>query len=201
MGKNIDEQIKYNFSMTQPEGYRKTLRLMKQAEKFRRPIICFVDTIGACPNATSEARGQASAISNNIISMLSLKVPIISFIVGNACSGGALALCIADRILMLDNASFTVISPRAYAEIVWKDTTKVSDAKNAMRLSANILVKQGVIDLLFPLTSNINDNPTQFFFKFRKIIIKEIKTLRRQSMSKLLKKRTKKFRSMGLYKK
>ena len=197
-GKSIDEQIKCNFSMTRPEGYRKTLRLMRQAEKFRRPIICFIDTIGAYPSADSEARGQQNAISQNIISMLGLKVPIISIIVGNACSGGALALCESDRILMLEGASFTVISPRAYAEIVWKDTTKYTEAKKLLQISSKDLVDEGIVDLIINISANDHKQQSNVFDTIQMLIIKEIKTLQKQKIPKLLKERTKKFRNIGL---
>ena len=127
-GRNIEEQIKFNFSMTHPEGFRKSLRLMKQAEKFHRPVVCFIDTIGAYPGKQAEERGQASAIANNLMEIMTLKVPIISVLIGYGGSGGALALCVADRIAILENAVLSVISPKACAQILWKDISREIEA-------------------------------------------------------------------------
>ena len=149
-GSNIEEQIKFNFSMTHPEGFRKSLRLMKQAEKFHRPVICFVDTIGAYPGKQAEERGQAVAIANNLMEMMCLKVPIISILIGNGGSGGALALCVADRIAILENAVLSTISPKACAEILWKDTSKEIEAAELLKMTSKDLLQQGIVDYIIP---------------------------------------------------
>lgn len=123
-GKSIEENLKRNFGMPNPEGYRKALRLMKQAEKFKRPIITFIDTPGAYPGIEAEANGQGEAIARNLFEMIQLSVPVISIIIGEAGSGGALALCVADKIWMLENAIFSILSPEGFASILWKDSTK-----------------------------------------------------------------------------
>jgi len=137
-GQNLEEKIKFNYSMAYPEGFRKSLRLMKQAEKFKRPIICFVDTIGAYPGKQAEERGQASAIANNLMEMMTLNVPIISVLIGYGGSGGALALCVADRIAILENAVLGVISPKACAEILWKDTKREAEAVKMLKIAYSV---------------------------------------------------------------
>ena len=145
-GRNTQEHIMYNFSMTHPDGFRKSLRLMKQAEKFHRPVICFVDTIGAYPGREAEERGQASAIANNLMEMMGLKTPIISVLIGQGGSGGALALCAADRIAALEYAVLSVISPKACAEILWKDTSREQEAAELLKMTSKDLLSQGIID-------------------------------------------------------
>ncbi len=135
-GKNAKENIKRNFGMPEPEGYRKALRLMKQAEKFHRPIITFIDTPGAYPGTGAEERGQGEAIARNIMEMSGLKVPIISVVIGEGSSGGALAIGVGDRIVMLENAIYSVLSPEGFASILYKDSTKAKEAAENMKITA-----------------------------------------------------------------
>ena len=145
-GKNLEENVKYNFGMTSPEGYRKALRLMCEAEKFNRPIITFIDTPGAYPGMEAEENGQSIAIATNIAKMSNLKVPIISIVTGEGSSGGALAIGVADKIWMLENAIYAVLSPEGFASILWKDSKRVKEACEVMNITASSLLDYGIID-------------------------------------------------------
>ena len=145
-GKDTKENIKRNFGMPHPEGYRKALRLMKQAEKFNRPIICFIDTKGAYPGKAAEERGQSEAIARNLVEMAGLKVPVISVVIGEGGSGGALALGVANHIHMLENSTYSVISPEGAASILWKDASLAKQAAEAMKITAPDLKEMGIID-------------------------------------------------------
>ncbi len=145
-GKTLEENLKCNFGMPNPEGYRKALRLMKQAEKFRRPIFTFIDTAGAYPGLQAEERGQGEAIARNLFEMSRLNVPVIAVITGEGNSGGALALAVADRVLMLENAVYAILSPEGFASILWKDAARSGEASELMKLTAPDLLKLGVID-------------------------------------------------------
>ncbi|WP_342472197.1 acetyl-CoA carboxylase carboxyl transferase subunit alpha [Metasolibacillus sp. FSL H7-0170] len=149
-GKTTKENIRRNFGMPHPEGYRKALRLMKQAEKFKRPIICFIDTKGAYPGKAAEERGQSEAIARNLIEMAGLKVPVISIVIGEGGSGGALALGVANRILMLENSTYSVISPEGAASILWKDASLAKQAAEAMKITAPDLMDMKIIDAIIP---------------------------------------------------
>ena len=127
-GRNIKQNMKRNFGMPNPEGYRKALRLMKQAEKFKRPIICFVDTPGAFCGMEAEERGQAEAIAKNLMELSSLKTPILSIVIGEGGSGGALAIAVADEVWMLENATYSILSPEGFASILWKDSKRAGEA-------------------------------------------------------------------------
>ncbi len=197
-GSNIEEQIKFNFSMTHPEGFRKSLRLMKQAEKFHRPVICFVDTIGAYPGKQAEERGQAVAIANNLMEMMCLKVPIISILIGNGGSGGALALCVADRIAILENAVLGTISPKACAEILWKDTSKEIEAAELLKMTSKDLLQQGIVDYIIPEPNDgAHTDVHETALRIKTYLIKEIKLLKNIRTSKLVHQRQKKYRTMG----
>lgn len=145
-GKDTKENIRRNFGMPHPEGYRKALRLMKQAEKFKRPVICFIDTKGAYPGKTAEERGQSEAIARNLFEMSGLKVPIVCIVIGEGGSGGALGLGIGDKLLMLENSTYSVISPEGCATILWKDSSKAKQAAESMRITAQDLKELNVID-------------------------------------------------------
>ncbi|MDN4493670.1 acetyl-CoA carboxylase carboxyltransferase subunit alpha [Ureibacillus aquaedulcis] len=145
-GKTTKENIRRNFGMPHPEGYRKALRLMKQAEKFKRPIICFIDTKGAYPGKAAEERGQSEAIAKNLFEMAGLKVPVISVVIGEGGSGGALALGVANKIYMLENSTYSVISPEGAASILWKDASLAKQAAEAMKITAFDLKEMGIID-------------------------------------------------------
>lgn len=145
-GKNTKDKVKRNFAMSNPEGYRKALRLMKQAEKFNRPIVCLVDTPGAYPGIGAEERGQGEAIARNLLEMSKLKVPVISIIIGEGGSGGALALAVADQVWMLENAIYSILSPEGFASILYKDSSKAKEVSEEMKLTAEDLYGLGVID-------------------------------------------------------
>ena len=149
-GKTLEENLKCNFGMPGPEGYRKALRLMKQAEKFRRPIFTFIDTSGAYPGLEAEERGQGEAIARNLLEMSRLTVPVIAVITGEGNSGGALALAVADRVLMLENAVYAILSPEGFASILWKDASRSAEACELMQLTAPDLMRLGVIDGIIP---------------------------------------------------
>ena len=149
-GKNTRENIEANFGMPHPEGYRKALRLMKQAEKFGRPVICFVDTPGAFCGVEAEQRGQGEAIARNLMVMMSLTVPVLSVITGEGGSGGALALAVANRVYMLENAVYSVISPKGCASILWKDPAREREAADLLGITAEDLLRGGIIDSIIP---------------------------------------------------
>ncbi|OLS41439.1 acetyl-CoA carboxylase carboxyl transferase subunit alpha [Bacillus sp. MRMR6] len=149
-GKDTKENIRRNFGMPHPEGYRKALRLMKQADKFRRPIICFIDTKGAYPGKAAEERGQSEAIARNLFEMASLRVPVICIVIGEGGSGGALALGVGNRIYMLENSTYSVISPEGAAAILWKDAKHAKLAAETMKITAPDLKELGVIDDIIP---------------------------------------------------
>ena len=151
-GKDTKENIRRNFGMPHPEGYRKALRLMKQAEKFNRPIICFIDTKGAYPGKAAEERGQSEAIARNLFEMAGLTVPVICIVIGEGGSGGALGLGVGDYIHMLENSTYSVITPEGAAAILWKDAGKAKEAAEAMRITAADLKELGVIDEIIPET-------------------------------------------------
>lgn len=148
-GRNTKENIERNFGMPQPEGYRKALRLMKQAEKFRRPVICLVDTPGAFCGLEAEERGQGEAIARNIYEMSGMKVPVVSIIIGEGGSGGALAMATADEVWMLENSIYSILSPEGFASILWKDSSKAKEAAEVMKLTAENLKKQGIVERVF----------------------------------------------------
>ncbi len=149
-GKDTKENVRRNFAMPRPEGYRKALRLMKQAEKFHRPVICFVDTPGAFCGMEAEERGQGEAIARNLYEMSDLKTPVLSIFIGEGSSGGALALAVADEVLMLENAIYSILSPEGFASILWKDAQKAEKAAKVMRLTAQDLYRLGIIEEIIP---------------------------------------------------
>ena len=145
-GRNMKENVKRNFGMPNPDGYRKALRLMKQAEKFKRPVICFVDTPGAFPGIEAEERGQGEAIARNLMEMAILKTPVISIVIGEGGSGGALALSIGDEIWMLEHSVYSVLSPEGFASILWKDGSRVKEAAAIMKITAQDIKEFGIVD-------------------------------------------------------
>ncbi len=149
-GRDTKQKIHRNFGMPKPEGYRKALRLMELAQKFKRPVLCLIDTMGAYPGIEAEERGQAEAIARNLIEMAKLEVPIVSVVIGEGGSGGALALGVADRVLMMENAVYSVISPEGCASILWKDSAQAPKAAEALKLTAPRLKDLGVIDAVIP---------------------------------------------------
>ncbi|MFD2618058.1 acetyl-CoA carboxylase carboxyl transferase subunit alpha [Terrilactibacillus laevilacticus] len=149
-GRDTKENLKRNFGMPQPEGYRKALRLMKQAEKFNRPIVTFIDTKGAFPGKTAEERGQGEAIARNLLEMAGLKVPIVCIVIGEGASGGALAIGVGDQILMLENSWYSVISPESAAALLWKDASQAERAAQTMKITAPDLKEFGIVDKVIP---------------------------------------------------
>lgn len=149
-GHDMQSRLKRNFGCPKPEGYRKALRLMKQAEKFNRPVICFVDTLGAFCGADAEERGQGQAIAENLMEMMGLSVPVITVVIGEGGSGGALALACANRVYMLENSVYSVISPEGCASIIWKDSQKVTEAAECLHITADDMVNFGVAEGIFP---------------------------------------------------
>ncbi len=145
-GRNTRENVRRNFGMPHPEGYRKALRLFRHAQKFGFPILCFIDTPGANPNKDSEERGQANAIAENIMAMADLTVPMVGCVIGEGGSGGALAIGVVDRLLMLENSIYSVASPEACASILWRDSSKAPEAASAMRITAQDLLAFGIVD-------------------------------------------------------
>ena len=149
-GHNTKDRMARNFGMPHPEGYRKALRLMRQAEKFHRPVICFVDTAGAYCGIGAEERGQGQAIAENLVAMSGLKTPILSVLIGEGGSGGALALAVADRVFMLENAVYSVISPEGCASILWKDAARAEEAASCLKLTAHDALAMGITEEVIP---------------------------------------------------
>lgn len=149
-GRDLKDKIQRNFGAPNPEGYRKALRLMKQAEKFGRPVVCFVDTSGAFCGIGAEERGQGQAIAENLMEMMDLEVPVISMLIGEGGSGGALALAVADEVWMMENAVYSVISPEGCASILWKDAKKVKEAAECLKITAQDMLRLQIIEKIFP---------------------------------------------------
>ncbi len=192
-GKDTQENIECNFGMASPEGYRKAVRLMKQAEKFNRPVITFVDTPGAYPGVEAESNGQSNAIAESIACMSNLKVPVISIITGEGSSGGAIALAVADKVWMLENAVYSILSPEGFASIMWKDASRAKEACDIMKITAQELYDFGIIDGV------IRENK-KFIVTLDGMLYEEIKNLKKKKLEVLVKERYMKFRKMdGLY--
>lgn len=155
-GKSLQDNLDRNFGQPHPEGYRKALRLMKQAEKFGRPIVTIINTAGAYPGSGAEERGQGEAIARNLLEMSDLKVPIIAIITGEGGSGGALALAVADQVWMLENAMYSILSPEGFATILWKDASRASEAAELLKLTAPDLLANGVVDKIISETDTIS---------------------------------------------
>ena len=156
-GRDLQERIRCNFGCPMPEGYRKALRLMKQAEKFHRPVICFVDTSGAYCGEEAEERGQGQAIADNLMQMMGLETPIITIVIGEGGSGGALAMAVADEVWMLENAIYSVLSPEGFASILWKDSKRASEAAEVMKLTAGDLKQLGIIEQVIAEPEDFSD--------------------------------------------
>lgn len=197
-GRNFEENQKSNFAMPHPEGYRKALRLAKQAAKFGRPVICFVDTPGAYCGVESEERGQGEAIARNLYELITLPTPIITVVLGEGGSGGALALSICDELAMLENAVYSVISPRGAASILWKDPTREQDAAEALKITADDLKMLDVADtIISEPVGGAHNNPVQMAENLQEYLIGAVKKLSQVPIEKLLANRYNKFRKVG----
>ena len=197
-GRDTKQKILRNFGMPKPEGYRKALRLMKLAEKFRRPVLCLIDTPGAYPGVDAEERGQAEAIARNLLEMAKLEVPIVAVVIGEGGSGGALALGVADRVLMMENAIYSVISPEGCASILWKDATQAPKAAAALKLTAPHLLELGVIDSIVkePL-GGAHANHDAAAQALKDAIVEAFSELADLSVEELVEARYQKFARMG----
>jgi acetyl-CoA carboxylase carboxyl transferase subunit alpha len=197
-GKTLKERMQRNFGMPNPEGYRKALRLMKMAEKFGRPIVTFIDTPGAYPGIGAEERGQAEAIARNLYAMSRLRVPIISLVIGEGGSGGALALGVSDRILMLEHGVYSVISPEGCAAILWDDPAKVPDAAAALKMTAQDLVDLQIVDEVIPEPlGGAHREPRAVTDRVAKALTNQLFQLTDLSLDQLLTQRDLKYRRIG----
>lgn len=199
-GKTTKENIRRNFGMPHPEGYRKALRLMKQAEKFNRPIITFIDTKGAYPGKAAEERGQSEAIARNLFEMSGLEVPVICIVIGEGGSGGALGLGVGDRIHMLENSTYSVISPEGAAALLWKDSGLAQKAAESMKITAPDLKELGVIDEIIPeVKGGAHRNIEEQAKGIYEVINQSLEELVDLDATSLVEKRYEKFKSIGTY--
>ena len=197
-GSDIEERVACNFGMASPEGYRKAQRIMRAAEKFGRPVLTFVDTSGAYPGMEAEMHGQGEAIARSIELMSSLTVPVIAVICGEGGSGGALALAVGNRVLMLENAVYSVLSPEGFASILWKDASRSDEACEVMKLTADDLLELGVIDGIIPEPAGgAHENPEALFQVLDTYLARELAALDKMSSTALANDRYRKFRAMG----
>lgn len=199
-GRDTKENVRRNFGMPHPEGYRKALRLMKQAEKFNRPIICFIDTKGAYPGKAAEERGQSEAIAKNLVEMAGLTVPVISIVIGEGGSGGALALGVANHVHMLEHSTYSVISPEGAASILWKDASLAKQAAEAMRITAPYLKEMGIIDEMIPeVLGGAHRNLPKQALKICEVIEQSLQQLQPLTSEELIQNRYNKFRRIGVF--
>ncbi|MEG1972000.1 MAG: acetyl-CoA carboxylase carboxyltransferase subunit alpha [Oscillospiraceae bacterium] len=197
-GTNLDENIKYNFGMSVPAGYRKVLRLAKNAEKFNRPIITFIDTPGAYPGIEAEEKGQGEAIAQCLALFSSLTVPTIAVIIGEGGSGGALAIALANTVIMLENSVYSILSPEGFASILWKDSTRSAEAAAVMQLTAFDLLNNNIIDFVINEgEGGINENKALVFKDLDELLFSELTRLLKLSPAAIKDERYKKFRNMG----
>ena len=190
-GRNLQDNLQRNFGQPHPEGYRKALRLMKQAEKFGRPIVTFINTAGAYPGVGAEERGQGEAIARNLLEMSDLKVPIIAIIIGEGGSGGALALAVADKVWMLENSIYAVLSPEGFASILWKDGSRAMEAAELMKITSHDLLDMGVVDKVIPEAGLSNQD---LLYAVKQEIVAELANLSQLPLEQLLEARYQRFR-------
>ena len=199
-GHTTKENIRCNFGMPSPEGYKKALRLMKQAEKFGRAVIAFVDTPGAFCGLEAEERGQGEAIARNLLEFFDIKVPIISIVLGEGGSGGALALGVCDELAMLENAVYSVISPRGFASILWKDASREMEAANISKITAEDLLQFGVCEVIIKEPSGGAHNNHQMMAEnISEYILSALQRLSKKTLENLLDSRYNKFRKIGVF--
>ena len=190
-GKNLQDNLNRNFGQPHPEGYRKALRLIKQAEKFGRPVVTFINTAGAYPGVGAEERGQGEAIARNLMEMSDLKVPIIAIIIGEGGSGGALALAVADKVWMLENTVYSILSPEGFATILWKDGSRSEEAAELMKITSGELLNMGIVDKVFPELAYFT---SEIIEAIKTAIIDELAELSQLSTEDLLEARYQRFR-------
>lgn len=190
-GKNLQDNLNRNFGQPHPEGYRKALRLMKQAEKFGRPVVTFINTAGAYPGVGAEERGQGEAIARNLMEMSDLKVPIIAIIIGEGGSGGALALAVADKVWMLENTIYSILSPEGFATILWKDGSRSEEAAELMKITSGELLNMGIVDKVIPERGYFT---SEIIEAINTAIVDELAELSQLSTEDLLEARYQRFR-------
>ena len=190
-GRNLQDNLNRNFGQPHPEGYRKALRLMKQAEKFGRPVITFINTAGAYPGVGAEERGQGEAIARNLMEMSDLKVPIIAIIIGEGGSGGALALAVADKVWMLENTIYSILSPEGFATILWKDGSRSEEAAELMKITSGELLNMGIVDKVIPERGYFT---SEIIEAIKTAIVDELAELSQLSTEDLLEARYQRFR-------
>lgn len=194
-GRDTKANIRRNFGMPNPEGYRKALRLMRQAEKFKRPIICFVDTPGAFCGLGAEERGQGEAIAKNLMEMSAMEVPILSIVIGEGGSGGALALAVGNEVWMLENSVYSILSPEGFASILWKDSKKAKEAAGIMKITAKDLLELGIIEKVIKEPDNgVEENPAVVVDVMREEIGRFLEKMKGLSTEELKEQRYQKFR-------
>ncbi len=197
-GHTIEENIERNFGAPHPEGYRKALRLMRQAEKFKRPVITFINTAGAFCGIGAEERGQGEAIARNLFEMSTLKSPSVSIIIGEGGSGGALALAVSDKVWILKNSIYSILSPEGFASILWKDSSKSAEAAEIMKITAEDLLELGVVDDIIDEADGGAHNDFEYTAgMIKEKLLKEIFELKKENIEELLKKRYNRFRGFG----
>ena len=190
-GRNLQDNLNRNFGQPHPEGYRKALRLMKQAEKFGRPVVTFINTAGAYPGVGAEERGQGEAIARNLMEMSDLKVPIIAIIIGEGGSGGALALAVADKVWMLENTIYSILSPEGFATILWKDGSRSEEAAELMKITSGELLNMGIVDKVIPERGYFT---SEIIEAIKTAIVDEVAELSQLSTEDLLEARYQRFR-------
>ena len=206
-GRNTKENIERNFGMPNPESYRKAIRIMKQAEKFNRPVITFIDTKGAYPGVEAEQRGQGEAIAKSMFEMAKLTVPVIAIVIGEGSSGGALAIGVANKVIMLENAIYSILSPEGYSSILWKDSSRFKEAADRMKLTANDLYDMGIIETIIKEPDIKDSKKTSQSVDFE-IIVSEIKKeiqttvqeLKSKTKDEIVEERYQKFRKISGFK-
>lgn len=203
-GRNTKENIERNFGMPNPESYRKAIRIMKQAEKFNRPVITFIDTKGAYPGVEAEQRGQGEAIAKSMFEMAKLTVPVIAIVIGEGSSGGALAIGVANKVIMLENAIYSILSPEGYSSILWKDSSRFKEAADRMKLTANDLYDMGIIETVIKESIENYTTEKELLKNITDKIKQEIQTTVQEFKSKtkdeIVEERYQKFRKISGFK-
>jgi acetyl-coA carboxylase, carboxyl transferase, alpha subunit len=197
-GRTTKENVLRNFGMPNPESYRKAIRFMKQAEKFNRPVITFIDTKGAYPGVGAEERGQGEAIAKSMFEMAKLKVPVISIVIGEGSSGGALAIGVSNKIYMLENAIYSILSPEGYSSILWKDSSRYEEAAEKMKLTAKDLYEMKVIDTIIPEPVEMKESDFEQVIKtIKEEIEADIAKMQEKTKEEIVEERYQKFRNLG----